>query len=218
VPTNYIPSVDKGVRAQMERGLVAGCPVVDIKVTVFDGKAHSVDSSDAAFQVVGGLALKEAAAAGQVVLLEQRGGCDPDRCGRTGRGERRPRNQATRPVLEGRPARAAALDRRAGTRTLHGAVHDAPYSWTEVAQEARRLLAEATTMEGLEGLVATAAEHDLSGIRVLVSELPLAPASVRAELGSHMPVRFEVTKLRRPQLQPAGWRWDDLPPWTGGRS
>jgi hypothetical protein len=51
-----------------------------------------------------------------------------------------------------------------------------------------------------------------------VSELPLAPASVRAELGSHMPVRFEVTKLRRPQLQPAGWRWDDLPPWTGGRS
>jgi elongation factor G len=70
VPTNYIPSVDKGVRAQMERGLVAGCPVVDIKVTVFDGKAHSVDSSDAAFQVAGGQALKEAAAAGQVVLLE----------------------------------------------------------------------------------------------------------------------------------------------------
>jgi hypothetical protein len=97
-------------------------------------------------------------------------------------------------------------------------VHEAPYSWIEVAQEARRLLAEATTVEGLEGLVATAAEHDLSGIRVLVSELPLAPSSVRAELGSHMPVRLEVTKLGRPQLQPAGWRWDDLPPWTGGRS
>lgn len=70
VPTNYIPSVDKGVRAQMEKGLVAGYPVVDIKVVVFDGKAHSVDSSDAAFQTAGGLALKEAAADGQMVLLE----------------------------------------------------------------------------------------------------------------------------------------------------
>ncbi|HEY8471922.1 MAG TPA: elongation factor G-like protein EF-G2 [Natronosporangium sp.] len=70
VPTNYIPSVDKGVRAQMEKGLIAGYPVVDIKVVVYDGKAHSVDSSDAAFQTAGALALKAAAENGQMVLLE----------------------------------------------------------------------------------------------------------------------------------------------------
>lgn len=70
IPKNYIPAVEKGVNEAKFEGALAGYPVVDIKVTVYDGSFHSVDSSDMSFKIAGAQALKKGLTQGQPVLLE----------------------------------------------------------------------------------------------------------------------------------------------------
>ncbi len=70
VPKEYIPAVDKGIQEQMENGVIAGFPVVDVKVTLFDGSYHDVDSSEMAFKIAGSMGFKEGARKANAVLLE----------------------------------------------------------------------------------------------------------------------------------------------------
>ncbi|MCQ9205405.1 MAG: elongation factor G [Omnitrophica bacterium] len=70
IPRNFIPSVEKGIRKAMKQGFLAGYPIVDIRVTLFDGSYHAVDSSDMAFQIASSMALKKAFEQAGSVLLE----------------------------------------------------------------------------------------------------------------------------------------------------
>ena len=70
VPKEYIPAVDKGVQEQMQNGVLAGYPVEDVKVTLYDGSYHDVDSSEMAFKIAGSMAFKEGALKASPVLLE----------------------------------------------------------------------------------------------------------------------------------------------------
>ncbi|MBS5499710.1 MAG: elongation factor G [Collinsella stercoris] len=70
VPKEYIPSIDKGIQEALNTGVISGYPVVDVKVTLFDGSYHEVDSSEAAFKIAGSMAIKDALKKSDPILLE----------------------------------------------------------------------------------------------------------------------------------------------------
>src|SRR3990167_8042924 len=70
IPREYIPAVDKGIQEQLQNGVIAGYPVVDVKVTLYDGSFHEVDSSEMAFKIAGSMAFKEGARRAKPVILE----------------------------------------------------------------------------------------------------------------------------------------------------
>ncbi|WP_405355363.1 elongation factor G [Fusobacterium polymorphum] len=70
IPREYIPAVEKGCREALESGVIAGYPLVDVKVTLYDGSYHEVDSSEMAFKIAGSMALKQAATKAKPVILE----------------------------------------------------------------------------------------------------------------------------------------------------
>lgn len=70
IPREYIPAVDKGIQEQLQNGVIAGYPVVDVKVTLFDGSFHEVDSNEMAFKIAGSMAFKDGAKRAKPVILE----------------------------------------------------------------------------------------------------------------------------------------------------
>lgn len=70
IPSTFIPAIEKGVKEAMQKGILAGCPMVDMSVVVYDGSFHEVDSSDIAFKIAGSIALQEAAKKASLILLE----------------------------------------------------------------------------------------------------------------------------------------------------
>ena len=119
IPTEYIPAVEKGVEEALESGIRAGYPMVDVRVTLTDGKYHDTDSSEIAFKIAGSLALQEAARRAKPVLLEPIFSVEVDRArGVHGRRDRRPQPPA-------RPRRGDGGPRqREGRARLRAAVRD----------------------------------------------------------------------------------------------
>ena len=70
IPKEYIPAINKGIQEQMKNGIIAGCEVVDVKVTLFDGSFHDVDSNEMAFKIAGSMAFKEGGRSAKPILLE----------------------------------------------------------------------------------------------------------------------------------------------------
>lgn len=70
IPSEFVPAIEKGVKEKLENGILAGFPMVDMKVAVYDGSFHEVDSSELAFKIAGSLAVEEAARAADIILLE----------------------------------------------------------------------------------------------------------------------------------------------------
>jgi len=70
IPQEYIPAVEKGIKEAMDKGVIAGYPLVDVKATLYDGSFHDVDSSESAFKIAGSIALQEAVKHADPILLE----------------------------------------------------------------------------------------------------------------------------------------------------
>ena len=70
MPREYIPAVDKGIKEQLQNGVIAGYPLINIRATLYDGSFHEVDSSEMAFKIAGSMALRDGARAAKPVLLE----------------------------------------------------------------------------------------------------------------------------------------------------